>query len=67
MVILEMCNRIVTKVVFFIKQMTAYELLRSLVGSVMCVRDRCSSVLVFCWCSGGVLVFWWCSSVLVLF
>ena len=26
---------------FFFKQKTAYELLRSLVGSEMCIRDRC--------------------------
>ena len=26
---------------FFFKQKTAYELLRSLVGSDMCIRDRC--------------------------
>ncbi len=26
---------------FFFKQKTAYEVLRSLVGSEMCVRDRC--------------------------
>ena len=28
-------------VVFFFKQKTAYEMLRSLVGSEMCIRDRC--------------------------
>ena len=27
-------------VVFFFKQKTAYEMLRSLVGSEMCIRDR---------------------------
>ena len=27
--------------VFFFKQKTAYEMLRSLVGSEMCIRDRC--------------------------
>ena len=27
-------------VVFFFKQKTAYEVLRSLVGSEMCIRDR---------------------------
>ena len=30
-------------VVFFFKQKTAYEMLRSLVGSEMCIRDRSSS------------------------
>eukprot|EP00658_Telonema_sp_P-2_P007312 TRINITY_DN12724_c0_g1_i2.p1 TRINITY_DN12724_c0_g1~~TRINITY_DN12724_c0_g1_i2.p1 ORF type:complete len:555 (-),score=120.93 TRINITY_DN12724_c0_g1_i2:58-1722(-) len=29
---------------FFFKQKTAYEMLRSLVGSEMCIRDRCYSV-----------------------
>eukprot|EP00658_Telonema_sp_P-2_P079156 TRINITY_DN757_c0_g1_i7.p1 TRINITY_DN757_c0_g1~~TRINITY_DN757_c0_g1_i7.p1 ORF type:complete len:101 (-),score=26.74 TRINITY_DN757_c0_g1_i7:37-339(-) len=28
---------------FFFKQKTAYEMLRSLVGSEMCIRDRCIS------------------------
>eukprot|EP00658_Telonema_sp_P-2_P067509 TRINITY_DN5641_c0_g1_i1.p1 TRINITY_DN5641_c0_g1~~TRINITY_DN5641_c0_g1_i1.p1 ORF type:complete len:101 (+),score=22.82 TRINITY_DN5641_c0_g1_i1:2-304(+) len=32
---------------FFFKQKTAYEMLRSLVGSEMCIRDR--------WCFGDVL------------
>ena len=27
--------------IFFFKQKTAYEMLRSLVGSEMCIRDRC--------------------------
>ena len=27
---------------FFFKQKTAYEMLRSLVGSEMCIRDRCN-------------------------
>eukprot|EP00658_Telonema_sp_P-2_P043270 TRINITY_DN3120_c0_g1_i3.p1 TRINITY_DN3120_c0_g1~~TRINITY_DN3120_c0_g1_i3.p1 ORF type:complete len:112 (-),score=13.06 TRINITY_DN3120_c0_g1_i3:322-657(-) len=27
---------------FFFKQKTAYEMLRSLVGSEMCIRDRCT-------------------------
>ena len=27
-------------IVFFFKQKTAYEMLRSLVGSEMCIRDR---------------------------
>ena len=31
-------------VIFFFKQKTAYEMLRSLVGSEMCIRDRNSSV-----------------------
>ena len=32
-------------VVFFFKQKTAYEMLRSLVGSEMCIRDRnCSGI-----------------------
>eukprot|EP00658_Telonema_sp_P-2_P015569 TRINITY_DN16004_c0_g1_i2.p1 TRINITY_DN16004_c0_g1~~TRINITY_DN16004_c0_g1_i2.p1 ORF type:complete len:155 (-),score=20.76 TRINITY_DN16004_c0_g1_i2:144-608(-) len=30
---------------FFFKQKTAYEMLRSLVGSEMCIRDRCSGRL----------------------
>ena len=30
-------------VVFFFKQKTAYEMLRSLVGSEMCIRDRSSN------------------------
>ena len=30
-------------VFFFFKQKTAYEMLRSLVGSEMCIRDRCSA------------------------
>ena len=29
---------------FFFKQKTAYEMLRSLVGSEMCIRDRLASV-----------------------
>ena len=28
---------------FFFKQKTAYEMLRSLVGSEMCIRDRCET------------------------
>ena len=31
---------------FFFKQKTAYEMLRSLVGSEMCIRDRSGSVEV---------------------
>ena len=31
-------------VIFFFKQKTAYEMLRSLVGSEMCIRDRVYSV-----------------------
>eukprot|EP00658_Telonema_sp_P-2_P045037 TRINITY_DN32942_c0_g1_i1.p1 TRINITY_DN32942_c0_g1~~TRINITY_DN32942_c0_g1_i1.p1 ORF type:complete len:142 (+),score=60.69 TRINITY_DN32942_c0_g1_i1:15-440(+) len=30
---------------FFFKQKTAYEMLRSLVGSEMCIRDRCKGKL----------------------
>ena len=33
-------------VFFFFKQKTAYEMLRSLVGSEMCIRDRRCAVLV---------------------
>eukprot|EP00658_Telonema_sp_P-2_P084953 TRINITY_DN956_c0_g1_i19.p1 TRINITY_DN956_c0_g1~~TRINITY_DN956_c0_g1_i19.p1 ORF type:complete len:1066 (+),score=255.53 TRINITY_DN956_c0_g1_i19:101-3298(+) len=29
---------------FFFKQKTAYEMLRSLVGSEMCIRDRCNTI-----------------------
>ena len=62
--------------VFFFRQRTAYELLRSLVGSEMCIIDRyssaCGAVLVCClavlsgaqWFSvvlGGAQ---WCSVVL---
>ena len=36
--------------VFFFKQKTAYEMLRSLVGSEMCIRDRIRI-------SGGVFLF----------
>ena len=32
---------------FFFKQKTAYEMLRSLVGSEMCIRDRDNTVIVF--------------------
>ena len=32
-------------VFFFFKQKTAYEMLRSLVGSEMCIRDRLGGVL----------------------
>ena len=32
---------------FFFKQKTAYEMLRSLVGSEMCIRDRCGVLGVF--------------------
>ena len=32
-------------VFFFFKQKTAYEMLRSLVGSEMCIRDRSKTVL----------------------
>ena len=34
------CNGMVGMVFFFCKQKTAYEMLRSLVGSEMCIRDR---------------------------
>ncbi len=30
--------------IFFFKQKTAYEMLRSLVGSEMCIRDRTTGV-----------------------
>ena len=30
---------------FFFKQKTAYEMLRSLVGSEMCIRDRCNDLI----------------------
>ena len=33
--------------VFFFKQKTAYEMLRSLVGSEMCIRDRVKTVRLF--------------------
>src|SRR5674536_30800 len=33
----------VVRCFFFFKQKTAYEMLRSLVGSEMCIRDRCIS------------------------
>src|SRR5674536_403227 len=39
--------------VFFFKQKTAYEMLRSLVGSEMCIRDRNRAILDQGW---GVLV-----------
>ena len=32
--------------IFFFKQKTAYEMLRSLVGSEMCIRDRFKSKLL---------------------
>ena len=39
--------RLVWSVVFFFfKQKTAYEMLRSLVGSEMCIRDRCTPAQV---------------------
>ena len=37
----------VVGVVFFFKQKTAYEMLRSLVGSEMCIRDRLGGVRGF--------------------
>ena len=36
---LKRCDE-VADVFFFFKQKTAYEMLRSLVGSEMCIRDR---------------------------
>ena len=33
-------KRAVVSFIFFFKQKTAYEMLRSLVGSEMCIRDR---------------------------
>ncbi len=47
--------------IFIFKQMRAYEMLSSLVGSEMCRKDR-GGVLVMCWwCVGDVLVVcWWC-------
>ena len=33
-------------VVFFFKQKTAYEMLRSLVGSEMCIRDRANYMYI---------------------
>eukprot|EP00658_Telonema_sp_P-2_P009617 TRINITY_DN13585_c0_g1_i22.p1 TRINITY_DN13585_c0_g1~~TRINITY_DN13585_c0_g1_i22.p1 ORF type:complete len:123 (+),score=13.06 TRINITY_DN13585_c0_g1_i22:79-447(+) len=33
---------------FFFKQKTAYEMLRSLVGSEMCIRDRLKCALLLC-------------------
>ena len=35
-------NHMFNEFIFFFKQKTAYEMLRSLVGSEMCIRDRCS-------------------------
>ena len=32
-------------IVFFFKQKTAYEIMPSLVGSEMCIRDRCCTSL----------------------
>ena len=34
----------IVMVVFFFKQKTAYEMLRSLVGSEMCIRDRSTAL-----------------------
>ena len=36
---------LVWRVFFFFKQKTAYEMLRSLVGSEMCIRDRVYAVV----------------------
>ena len=38
---------------FFFKQKTAYEMLRSLVGSEMCIRDRCIYNLCFAFLDPG--------------
>ena len=37
-------NDKISLVVFFFKQKTAYEMLRSLVGSEMCIRDRLKAI-----------------------
>ena len=42
--------------VFFFKQKTAYEMLRSLVGSEMCIRDRISTVAVGVTASFGTVL-----------
>ena len=39
-VLLDIVLLICIVLVFFFKQKTAYEMLRSLVGSEMCIRDR---------------------------
>ena len=39
--------------IFFFKQKTAYEMLRSLVGSEMCIRDRCWDITQWTALSGG--------------
>eukprot|EP00658_Telonema_sp_P-2_P057711 TRINITY_DN46125_c0_g1_i1.p1 TRINITY_DN46125_c0_g1~~TRINITY_DN46125_c0_g1_i1.p1 ORF type:complete len:183 (-),score=51.52 TRINITY_DN46125_c0_g1_i1:88-636(-) len=39
-VVCVLCSTVYGRVVFFFKQKTAYEMLRSLVGSEMCIRDR---------------------------
>ena len=39
--------------VFFFKQKTAYEMLRSLVGSEMCIRDRCAIAVTI---DGGIQI-----------
>ena len=39
-------NRKLSSFIFFFKQKTAYEVLRSLVGSEMCIRDRCNPALI---------------------
>ena len=38
------CKNRETKPFFFFKQKTAYEMLRRLVGSEMCIRDRAHGV-----------------------
>ena len=37
---------VVVAVIFFFKQKTAYEIMPSLVGSEMCIRDRYDGVVV---------------------
>eukprot|EP00658_Telonema_sp_P-2_P029016 TRINITY_DN22130_c0_g1_i1.p1 TRINITY_DN22130_c0_g1~~TRINITY_DN22130_c0_g1_i1.p1 ORF type:complete len:512 (+),score=158.76 TRINITY_DN22130_c0_g1_i1:38-1573(+) len=43
---------------FFFKQKTAYEMLRSLVGSEMCIRDRDKAALVLFFMGCGFLLPW---------
>ena len=47
---------------FFVKQKTAYEMLRSLVGSEMCIRDRSARRKVFIVLFGDHEVGWSASS-----
>ena len=45
-------------IVFFFKQKTAYEMLRSLVGSEMCIRDSDSTIVcAVAFVLGGVIIF----------